>query len=123
MLLGSESDPPAAMVLLQQAAEAGHADAMARLGIELRRGSKQVPKDLPAAYRWSLQSKEAGSALGLCALAWHLDNAVEVARDHDGAASLFGKAAERAEELKTTAEGLHQLACKDKLLFRFADKS
>lgn len=66
--LGVPASPRLAVMLLQEAAEAGHDPARVRLGIAYLRGTG-VPKDIDAARHWLGESAEDGSAPAMTYLA------------------------------------------------------
>jgi TPR repeat protein len=66
--LGVPANPRLAVVLFEQAAEAGHEPAKLRLGIAYLRGTG-LPRDLDAARHWLGEAAEAGSSAAMLYLA------------------------------------------------------
>lgn len=91
--------------LMLEKAEAGDAEAQAKLGLMYAEG-KGVAKDAAKAVEWFRKAAEAGSAKGQAALGWMYDDGEGVARDAAKAAEWYRKSAEQGNRFAQLTLGL-----------------
>lgn len=94
--LGVPANPRLAVVLFEQAAEAGHVPAKARLGVAYLRGIG-VPRDIAAARHWLEEAAGAGSAASMLYLAQSHRGAFTDEPDAAAARHWFERAAAAGE--------------------------
>jgi TPR repeat protein len=82
-----------ALPLLQNAAEAGNAEAMNKLGVLYGKGHGVV-QDYAQAREWYQKAAKAGEAWGMNNLGWLYENGLSVARDYAKAREWYQKAAD-----------------------------
>jgi hypothetical protein len=91
---GVTKDDAEAVKWYRKAAEQGHAEAQANLGIMYQHG-RGIPKDDAEAVKWYRKAAEQGQALGQNNLGWMYANGQGVTKDDAEAVKWYRKAAEQ----------------------------